>query len=59
VRRYLRSPSTRLAAAVGAITFVSYALAHTGSGNATLVGVALFIGVFLPSYARLSNQVEV
>jgi len=59
VRRYLRSPSTRLAAAVGAITFVSYALAHTGSGNATLVGVALLIGVFLPSYARLSNQVEV
>jgi hypothetical protein len=56
--RYLRSPSTRWAAFVGLLTYASYAYAHSSWANYSLIGVALFIGVFLPSYARLSNNAE-
>jgi hypothetical protein len=56
--RYLRSPSTRWAAFVGLLTYASYAYAHNSWTNASLIGVSLFIGVFLPSYARLSNNAE-
>lgn len=57
-RRYLRSPSTRWAAFVGLLTYASYAYAHNSWANYSLIGVSLFIGVFLPSYARLSNSAE-
>ena len=56
--RYLRSPSTRWAAFVGLLTYASYAYAHHSWTNASLIGVSLFVGVFLPSYARLSNNAE-
>ena len=56
--RYVRSPSTRMAAFVGLLTYLSYAYAHGSWANPTLVGVSVFIGVFLPSYAKLSNKSE-
>ena len=57
-RRYVRSPSTRWAACVGLLTYLSYAYAHHSWANASLICVSVFIGVFLPSYARLSNNAE-
>jgi nicotinic acid mononucleotide adenylyltransferase len=56
--RYMRSPSTRMAAFVGLLTYLSYAYAHGSWANPTLIGVSVFIGVFLPSYAKLSNKSE-
>jgi nicotinic acid mononucleotide adenylyltransferase len=56
--RYMRSPSTRMAAFVGLLTYSSYAYAHGSWTNAALIGVSVFIGVFLPSYAKLSNKAE-
>ena len=56
--RYLRSPSTRMAAFGGLLTYLSYAYAHGGWANPTLIGVSIFVGVFLPSYAKLSNKAE-
>ncbi len=58
LRRYVRSPSTRMAAFGGLLTYVSYAYAHSSWGNPTLMAVSLFIGVFLPSYSKLSNKAE-
>jgi nicotinic acid mononucleotide adenylyltransferase len=37
---------------------LSYAYAHTSWTNPALIGVSVFIGVFLPSYAKLSNKAE-
>ena len=56
--RYVRSPSTRMAAFVGLLTYLSYAYAHGSWANPTLIGVSVFVGVFLPSYAKLSNKSE-
>jgi hypothetical protein len=56
--RYLRSPSTRWAAFVGLLTYLSYAYAHASWTNVSLIVVSLFVGAFLPSYARLSNSAE-
>ena len=47
-----------MAAFGGLLTYLSYAYAHHSWANASLIGVALFIGVFSPSYARLSNKAE-
>lgn len=58
LRRYVRSPSTRMAAFVGLLTYLSYAYAHGSWANPALIGVSVFIGVFLPSYAKLSNKAE-
>jgi len=58
VRRYVRSPSTRMAAFVGLLSYVSYAYAHGSWTNPALIGVSVFSGVFLPSYAKLSNKAE-
>lgn len=57
-RRYVRSPSTRMAAFVGLLTYLSYAYAHNSWTNPALIGVSVFIGVCLPSYAKLSNKAE-
>jgi len=57
--RYVRSPSTRMAAFVGLLTYLSYAYAHGSWTNAALVGVSVFIGIFVPSYAKLSNKAEI
>jgi len=56
--RYVRSPSTRWAAFGGLLTYVSYAYAHGSWANPTLIAVSVFIGVFLPSYSKLSNKAE-
>src|SRR5579864_5557784 len=58
IGRYMRSPSTRMAAFVGLLSYLSYAYAHGSWANPALIGVSLFIGVFLPSYAKLSNAAE-
>ncbi len=57
-RRYLRSPSTRMAAFGGLLTYFAYAYAHTSWTNPVLIGIAVFIGTFLPTYAKLSNKAE-
>jgi nicotinic acid mononucleotide adenylyltransferase len=56
--RYVRSSSTRMAAFVGLLSYLSYAYAHSSWANPVLIGVSLFVGVFLPSYAKLSNKAE-
>ena len=56
--RYVRSPSTRMAVFGGLLTYVSYAYAHGSWANPTLMAVSVFIGVFLPSYSKLSNKAE-
>ena len=58
ISRYLRSPSTRMAAFGGLLTYLSYAYAHSSWANPVLIGVSIFVGVFLPSYAKLSNKAE-
>ncbi|MFZ5782068.1 MAG: hypothetical protein ACOY4R_17880 [Pseudomonadota bacterium] len=57
-RRYARSPSTRMAAFGGLLTYVSYAYAHGSWANPALIGMSVFVGVFLPSYSKLSNKAE-
>ena len=59
VGRYVRSPSTRMAAFVGLLSYLSYAYAHGSWTNPVLIGVSVFVGVFMPSYAKLSNKSEV
>ncbi|MFI5001854.1 MAG: hypothetical protein ACHQK9_18390 [Reyranellales bacterium] len=56
--RYVRSPSTRMAAFGGLLTYVSYAYAHGSWANPTLMAVSVFIGAFLPTYSKLSNKAE-
>jgi Cytidylyltransferase-like len=56
--RYVRSTSTRTAAFVGLLTYLSYAYAHGSWANPALVGVSVFTGLFLPTYAKLSNKSE-
>ena len=56
--RYVRSTSTRTAAFVGLLTYLSYAYAHGSWANPALIGVSLFVGLFLPTYAKLSNKAE-
>ena len=56
--RYVRSTSTRTAAFVGLLTYASYAYAHGSWTNPALIGVSLFTGLFLPTYAKLSNKAE-
>jgi nicotinic acid mononucleotide adenylyltransferase len=58
ITRYVRSPSTRMAAFGGLLTYVSYAYAHGSWANPALIAVSVFIGVFLPSYSKLSNKAE-
>jgi hypothetical protein len=58
VGRYVRSPSTRMAGFVGLLSYLSYAYAHGSWANSALIGVSVFVGVFLPSYAKLSNKAE-
>jgi len=58
LRRYVRSPSTRIAAFGGLMMYVSYAYAHGSWANPALIGVSVFAGVFLPSYSKLSNKAE-
>lgn len=58
IGRYVRSTSTRTAAFVGLLTYLSYAYAHGGWTNPALIGVSVFTGAFLPTYARFSNKAE-
>lgn len=56
--RYVRSPSTRIAAFGGLMMYLSYAYAHGSWTNPALIGVSVFSGTFLPSYSKLSNKAE-
>ena len=47
-----------MAAFVGLLSYLSYAYAHGSWANPALIGVSVFVGVFLPSYAKLSNKAE-
>jgi nicotinic acid mononucleotide adenylyltransferase len=58
IGRTLRSPSTRLAAFAGLLTYLCYAYAHDSWTNPALIGVAVFFAVFMPTYTRLSNKAE-
>lgn len=58
ISRYLRSPSTRIAAFTGLLFYVSYGYAHGSWANPWLIGVSVFVGTFLPKYAKLSNKAE-
>ena len=58
VRQYVRSPSTRMAAFGGVVSYLSYAYAHGSWTNPALIAVSVFVGGFLPSYAKLSNKAE-
>ena len=42
--RYVRSPSTRIAAFGGLMMYVSYAYAHGSWTNPALIGVSVFVG---------------
>ena len=57
--RYTRSPSTRLAAFAGLLTYSCYAYAHNSWTNPALIGVALFFALFMPTYSRISNKIEI
>jgi nicotinic acid mononucleotide adenylyltransferase len=57
--RYARSPSTRLAAFAGLLTYFCYAYAHNSWTNPALIGVALFFALFMPTYSRISNKIEI
>ncbi len=57
--RYVRSPSTRLAAFAGLLTYLCYAYAHNSWTNPALLGVALFFALFMPTYSRISNKIEI
>src|SRR5919199_1731122 len=56
--RYLNSPSTRFGLFIGLLMYTSYGYAHNTWANPALIGVTAFIGLCLPSYARLSNKLE-
>ena len=56
--RYVRSPSTRMAAFAALLSYLSYAYAHGSWANPSLIGVSVFVGVFMPSYAKLSNKAD-
>ncbi len=58
IRAYLRSPSTRLAATIGALMYVSYAAGFEAWSNPFLIAVTALIGIALPSYSRISNRIE-
>ncbi len=58
IRAYLRSPSTRLAATIGALMYVSYAAGFDAWSNPALIAVTAFIGIALPAYSRFSNRIE-
>lgn len=58
VGRYVRSPSTRMAAFVGLLQYLCYGSAHGSWANPALIGVCLFIGIFVPTYSNLSNKAE-
>ena len=58
VSRYVRSRSTQMAAFGGLLTYSSYAYAHNSWTNPVLIGAAIFVGGFLPTYSKLSNKAE-
>jgi hypothetical protein len=57
-KRYFLSPSTAVAACIGALMYFSYACIHSAWNNPTLVATTVFIGMFLPTYFKLSNRAE-
>ncbi|HUN53045.1 MAG TPA: hypothetical protein VMU42_18105 [Candidatus Sulfotelmatobacter sp.] len=50
--------SSVFAAILAVVLYVSYAFPHNGWSNPTLLLTAIFIGLHLPDYSRLSNRLE-
>lgn len=55
---YLSSPSVRLGIGLGVVMYLSYATAYQALTNVFLISVCLFIGLFIPFYSRISNELE-
>ena len=55
---WLRSPSTKLGALIGFLTWGAYGWAHGTLDNVTLIVTAAAVAVLLPWYARGSNLIE-
>ena len=47
-----------MAAFAALLSYLSYAYAHGSWANPALIGVSVFVGVFMPSYAKLSNKAD-
>ncbi|HEY0189314.1 MAG TPA: hypothetical protein VGC67_17645 [Cellulomonas sp.] len=58
LKSYLQSFFTRLGYLMGAVMYLAYAAPTGGWANPWLIGVATFVGVFLPFFARLSDFFE-
>ena len=58
IGRHLQSPSTRTAALVGLLCYLSYAYGHGGWANPALIGVSLLTAAFLPGCARFAKWAE-
>ena len=51
-----RSPTAHLALIVSLVMYLAYGYGHDAWGNTALIGTAIFIAGFMPTYARLSND---
>lgn len=58
LRSILDRRSAVFSGVLAAVLYVSYAFAHDVWGNPTLILTAVFIGLHLPDYSRLSNRLE-
>ena len=47
-----------MAAFAALLSYLSYAYAHGSWANPALIGVSVFTGMFMPSYAKLSNKAD-
>src|SRR4029453_2282326 len=57
--RYARSPSTRVAAFAGLLTCLCYAQPQNSWTNPALIAVSVFFALFMPTYSRISNKIEI
>lgn len=58
IRKHFRGTSTRFAALVGLLMYLSYGVGFDAWTKPALIGVAIFIGLALPAYSRTSNRIE-
>lgn len=56
--KYLSSPSVQLSLGIGMLMYVSYGTAYKAFDNVALITMALFIGLFIPYYSKISNNLE-
>lgn len=53
---WLRSPTAQLALIVSLVMYLAYGFGHDAWSNGALIGLAIFVAGFMPTYARLSND---